>query len=128
MIKKLLVVSALLFSISAPVVISANAAAVNVFSAPCSKIPDSSVCQDAKAQGKNDNPLINIVSGIINILSYLTGIAAIIGIIANGLRFILANGNPESIAGARSGLLYSVVGVVVAVIAQGIVVFVLNNL
>lgn len=128
MTKKLTLYLVLLFSFAVPVFASSSAAAVNLFGVPCSRVPNSSVCEDVKAQKKNDNPLINIIRGVINLLSYLIGIAAIIGIFASGLRFMLAAGNPESVAAARTGLLYSVVGVVVAVVAQGIVVFVLNNL
>ena len=45
------------------------------------------------------------------------GAAAVIGIVVSGLRFILANGDSGSIATARSGLIFSLVGVVVVILA-----------
>lgn len=125
--KKLLVITTLLLALLIPQALPAPAGAANVFSKSCRAAPDSSVCKEASS-GPRTNPFISIIKGAINILSILAGIAAVIGIIVSGLRMILANGNAESVASARSGLIYSLVGIAVVVLAQAIVVFVLNRL
>jgi ABC-type Fe3+ transport system permease subunit len=109
-----------------------NAAAVNVFEHTCdsatfrAKNPD--VCQDVEKQNNSgSNPFVRIIKAAIEVISFIIGVAAIIGIIVSGLRFILANGDSNAIASARSSLLYSLIGVAVAVLAGAIVAFVLNR-
>lgn len=67
----------------------------------------------------------NAVSTVIEILSIIVGLAAIIMIIVSGLRFITANGDSGKVASARTALIYSLIGVAVAALAQLMVRFVL---
>lgn len=71
------------------------------------------------------NRIEGIVKAIINLISIIVGIVAIILIIINGLRFITANGDSNSISSARSGVIYALVGLIIAALAQVIVRFVL---
>lgn len=68
-----------------------------------------------------------LVSNVLNILSFVVGAAAVITIIIGGLRFITANGDPQGTATARQMIIYSVIGLIVALAAQGIVQFVLEE-
>ncbi len=62
---------------------------------------------------------------IVNLLTTVIGIIAVIMIIINGLRFITANGDANSITAARNGVIYSIVGLIIVALAQIIVRFVL---
>lgn len=64
--------------------------------------------------------VIGIVFGIIGILS-------VIMVVIGGLRFITAQGDPSGIAKARQTIIYSVIGLAIAVSAEAIVAFVLNR-
>jgi hypothetical protein len=86
------------------------------------------VCQETAAQGSSGtNPAINVIKIAINIVSYIGGAAAVIGLIIYGLRIMLANGDSNTIAASRTGILYSLIGIGVIVFAQTIVIFVLNK-
>jgi hypothetical protein len=63
----------------------------------------------------------------IEILSYIVGIVSVVMIIVSALRMVISGGDPNTVGSARSAIIYSVAGVVIAVIAQGIVVFVLKR-
>ena len=119
--------------ISPLVVMGGNAMAVDIFSNcgannASSTVP--SVCSDASSQkgnnGKN-NPIINVLKQAINIISFIIGIGAVIGIVVSGVRMIISGGNGEAVASARTSLLYSLAGLAVAVIAQALVAFVLSK-
>lgn len=104
----------------------------NVFKDVCSNAKlrneNPAVCRDAEQRG---NPLFGpdgILTKIINIISLLVGIAATIMIIIGGLRFITSGSNPQDAAGARETVLYALVGLVVAAMAQIIVRFILFNI
>lgn len=132
--KRVVVTLLALITLSAPVALAnGTAMAVNVFSdcgqgSVTTDKPD--VCQDADNQsgnnGKND-PVIDIIKKAINIISFVIGIAAVIGIVVSGVRIMVAGGDSQAVASARTGLIYSLVGLAVAAIAQAIVAFVLSQ-
>jgi hypothetical protein len=115
----------LLFALALPVVAlpSGSAAAADIFGQTCDsgqKIANTDVCKDVKTQEStpDDNPIIKIMSSAVNIISFVIGIAAIIGIIVSGIRFMTANGDSGAVAAARTSLVYSLIGVAVAALAQ----------
>lgn len=82
----------------------------------------SSVCK-----GKDDD-LMKLMRNIINTLLFLVGTIAVIVLIVNGIRFTTADGSADKIASARNGIIYSVVGIAVALMAYAIVYFVLGRI
>ena len=67
-----------------------------------------------------------IVVDVINILLYVIGILAVVMIIFAGIKYATANGAPDKIKSAKDTLVYSIVGLIVAVFAFAIVNFVLK--
>ncbi|HET7640350.1 MAG TPA: hypothetical protein VFK47_16620, partial [Ktedonobacteraceae bacterium] len=63
-----------------------------------------------------------------NIIATLAGIAAVIMVIISGFMYVTSGGDPSKVNNARATLLYSIVGVVVIVMARTIIVFVINKL
>lgn len=78
------------------------------------------------ATGKN-NVVKSLASKVVNILSLIIGIASVIMIIISGLRFVFSNGDSNSVSSARNTLIYALVGLAIAVLAQIIVHLVLNT-
>jgi Type IV secretion system pilin len=68
-----------------------------------------------------------LIHKVINILSLLVGVVAVIMIIVGGLRYITSGGNDTSVTGAKNTILYAVVGLVIVAVAQIIVHFVLST-
>ena len=54
---------------------------------------------------------------VVNILSFLIGVFAVIMIVISGFRFVTSNGDSNTISQARNGIIYAVIGLVIAVIA-----------
>lgn len=88
--------------------------AINVFD-QCASNPGAAVC---KSQGDNATNMIQIV---INILLYVLGTISVIMIVIGGVRFTTSNGDPASTKTARMTIIYSVVGLVVAILSYAIV-------
>lgn len=80
-------------------------------------------CDDSAKQ-----EIAKLLSSVINILSWIVGIVSVIMIIVGGLKFVLSNGDSSGIASARSTVIYALVGLVVAALAQVLVAFVLNRI
>jgi hypothetical protein len=70
----------------------------------------------------------HIVHTIVNLLSAIVGIVAVIMIIVGGFRYITSGGNDTSVTAAKNTILYAVIGLVVVALAQVIVRFTLSKL
>jgi hypothetical protein len=68
-----------------------------------------------------------LIRAIINILSIIVGVAAVIMVIISGLRYITSGGDAQSVTSAKNGLLYAIVGLIIAAFAQLMVRFVMTN-
>ncbi|QQR52862.1 hypothetical protein IPG36_01945 [bacterium] len=69
-----------------------------------------------------------ILANIANVLVFIVGSVSVIMIIIGGLRYVLSQGDTGAVSKAKNTILYSVVGVVVAVIAYAIIQFVTDIL
>lgn len=67
------------------------------------------------------------IQDFINLFSIIIGIVAVIMIIVAGLRYVTAGGDANSIGSAKNTLIYAIVGLIVAALAQVIVRFVLGK-
>lgn len=128
--KKILVGGlSLLLLVTVLFMVPAKGYAVDVLSGPCSSgAGQSAVCQDDSAGGSN--PIFGpsgILTVAVNILSILVGVFAVIFIIIQGIRMVASGGDSQTVASARNGVIYALVGLAVAVLAQALVAFVLNK-
>ena len=81
-----------------------------------------SVCAD------KDNTKVNdLVKTLVNTLLFILGAIAVIMIIVGGIRYTTSNGDASGIKSAKDTILYSVIGIVVALLAYAIVNFVLTR-
>lgn len=96
----------------------------------CKDIPNTAVCVDAKA-GQTSNPLFGsdgILTKAVSILGYIVGVAAVIVLMVAGIRFAIKGSNPQEALKERNTIIYAVVGIIVAVLAQAIVQLILVRL
>jgi uncharacterized membrane protein YuzA (DUF378 family) len=73
-----------------------------------------------------DSGVANVIAAAVRILSLVVGIAAIIMVIIAGLKYITSGGDSGKVANAKSTLIYALVGLVIAALAQFLVNFVFN--
>ncbi len=67
-----------------------------------------------------------LVKNIVNLLLVILGFISVIMIIIGGIRYTTSNGDANNTKSAKDTILYSVVGLVVAILAYAIVNFVLG--
>ena len=107
---------------AAPATFGASAALKSDACSGISQIDASQGC------GSNSNGTVNtLISTGINILSVIVGFAAIIMLIINAFRMVTSQGDSSAVASARSGIIYALVGLAVAALAQLLVHFVLSK-
>ena len=68
------------------------------------------------------------VQVILNIVLGIFGAIALLMLVISGLRYITSGGDPGNTAKAKDGIIYSLIGLLIALIAEGIVAFVVGNL
>lgn len=69
--------------------------------------------------------LNNLLIKIVNIFSAVVGVIAVIMIIVGGLRYITSGGDSNKVGGAKTSIIYALIGLVVVALSQLIVHFVL---
>lgn len=77
-------------------------------------------------KGGSGTDLQSRLQTIVNILLFILGAIAVIMIVIGGIRYTTSNGDASATKGAKDTILYSVVGLVVAILAYAIVSFVIN--
>ncbi len=91
---------------------------------PCALNSSSAACQDlSKPDG-----LSNTLKNATNIVLFIAGALAVIMIIYGSIRFMTAHGNEKQVESARLIVTYSVIGLIIAILAYALVNFVLSNL
>jgi hypothetical protein len=99
---------------------------------PCNN-PDATtkpaICGDDSTSGAN--PIFGpsgIVTVIVKIISLIIGFIAIVFLIVQAIKLAGSGGDQQTVASARSGIMYSLIGLAVAALAQVLVAFVLSKL
>jgi hypothetical protein len=69
-----------------------------------------------------------IIKQVTEILLFILGAVAVIMIVVGGFKFVTSGGSPEQVKSAKNTIMYSVVGIIVAIVAWGIVDFVVKQL
>lgn len=69
-----------------------------------------------------------VFSQISNILIFLVGAVSVIMLIYGGFRYVISGGNPDQVGAAKNTIIYSIVGIVVAILAYAVVGFVTGSL
>ena len=92
----------------------------------CARSPESSICE-----GGDENPLYGengIITRATSIVAIVAGIAAVIMIIIGGFKYVTSTGDSASVNSAKNTILYAIIGLVIAMVAQSIALFVLRRL
>lgn len=105
----------------------ANVRAEDPLQDACSQGSDASICQNISS----DNPIFGpkgLITRATQIITIIVGVASVIMIIIGGFRYIISTGDPNATKGAKDTILYAVIGLAIALVAQALVLFVLRRL
>lgn len=104
-----------------PAIVSADTAKETV----CAALDAGNDCTKNPTGSVNIN---SVIATVINILSFVTAVVAVVMIIVAGFRYITAAGDSSKLTGAKNTLIYAIIGLVIVALAQTIVKFVLEGL
>lgn len=101
----------------------APAGAINVFE-QCDAANNSGteICE-----AQDDDDVNTLTQTIVGILSFVIGTISVIMIIVGGIRYTLSNGDASRVKSAKDTVLYSVIGLVISLLAFVIVNFVVGQ-
>lgn len=69
-----------------------------------------------------------VMSIIVQTMVLVVGGISVIMIVVGGIRYVTSGGDPNGTKGAKDTIIYALVGLVVALVAQGLVTFVLSKI
>jgi hypothetical protein len=97
---------------------------------PADRRPE--ICDNNQANADDTkNPITGkdgIMNKVINVLSFVVGVACVLVIMISGLRFIVSAGDSNAISSARRALLYAVVGLLIVIVSRVLVRYILSRL
>ena len=77
--------------------------------------------------GSAKQDLPDIITTIINVMLFIAAALAVIMIIYGGIRYITAHGDEKQVKVAKDTIVYSVAGLIIAIIAYALVTFIFNR-
>lgn len=122
--KKLLLLVAVLFTvIMVGAAVPALAADEAAKQAACEAINGAGSYQGGSCveKGGDANTIDSLVATIINLFSWVVGVMAVIFVIYGGFRYVTSGGDAGKITSAKNTIIYALIGLVIAVVAQVIV-------
>ena len=83
---------------------------------------------DIAGNGSSNKVSANVlIKRIVNVLLFVLGAVSVIMIIFGGIKYTTSNGDQNKVVSAKNTIVYSVVGVIVALLAYAIVNFVISS-
>lgn len=87
------------------------------------------ISKGVEASNDGNNKSLNaFLRDIVNIILFVLGAIAVIMIVIGGVKYTTSNGDSSAVKSAKDTILYSVIGLVVAIMAYAIVNFVLASI
>ncbi len=80
---------------------------------------------DGGGSAKQDLP--DIITTIINVMLFIAAALAVIMIIYGGIRYITAHGDEKQVKVAKDTIVYSVAGLIIAILAYALVTFIFDR-
>ena len=68
-----------------------------------------------------------VFKDVVNILLFIIGAVSVIMLIYGGIRYTTSGGNANSVTAAKNTIMYSIIGLVVAILAFAVVQFVVTQ-
>jgi len=96
--------------------------AVSPQSEACDAIGSGTDCKSAQGL-KVDS----IITRVIDLLSVIIGIVAVVMIIIAGFKYVTSAGDSNKVTSAKNTIVYAIVGLIIVALAQVIVKFVINS-
>ena len=87
----------------------------------CDENPDALICKD------KDKNITDTVKTTINVILYVLGSLSVVMIIYSGILYVMSGGDANNVTKAKNTLMYSVIGLIVALLAYAIVNFVITT-
>lgn len=92
------------------------------------QLPSSPSDKSCGGVGQSSNSLEKLIRHIVNLLSAIIGIVAVIMIMVGGFRYVTSGGSDTSVTSAKNTILYAIIGLVIVALSQVLVHFTIKNL
>lgn len=92
------------------------------------QLPKTSPDKSCGGVSNASNTIEGLIRHIVNILSAVIGVVAVIMIMVGGFRYVTSGGSDSSVTSAKNTILYAIIGLVIVALSQILVHFTIKNL
>lgn len=119
---------AAVLTLAGTAVLTSRVTAKNEFTAEICEDSSYTAEQKSAAGCKEDRTAGGVANGVINVVISIVGILAVGMLIYGGAKYVISAGRPDKMTQAKNIIAYSVVGLVVVLLAFAIVNFVIGEI
>ena len=83
---------------------------------------------NANPGGTAPSDVGTVITDITNVMFFIIGAVSVIMLIYGGIRYTTSGGNATAVTSAKNTIMYSIVGLVIAILAYAVVNFVVSGL
>ena len=94
----------------------------------CNDHSDAAICPEVESDTNTIYGPDGIITKVAKIIAIIVGVASVIIIIVSGIQYMTSSGDPATVNKAKDAIIYALVGLAVAVIAQVVIVFFVGKL
>jgi hypothetical protein len=88
----------------------------------------SAVCTDSKTGASGTDPVEADIADATHIVAIGAGVIAIVIMLVGAIRYMTSGGDANAVSSAKNTILYAVIGLAVVVLAQSIIVYVVDRI
>jgi hypothetical protein len=82
------------------------------------------ITDKAGAQSK----IVDVIGDIVQILVFLVGAISVLMLVIGAIRYVVSGGDPAGTKGAKDSIIYALIGLIIAAVAQLLVIYVIGRL
>jgi uncharacterized membrane protein len=84
-------------------------------------------CTPAAGEAANGASLSTIAKKVVNFMSVIVGVVAVVMIIVGGFKYVTSGGDSNKISSAKNTIIYALIGLIIVALSQFIVQFILRQ-
>ena len=107
--------------------VPAVAHAEDTKTAVCSGVGIASGSTTSDGCGDNGVDAMSVIHNVVQFIVIIIGVLTVVMIIVGGTKYITSGGDSNKTASAKNTIMYALIGVVIVLLAQGLVSFVLTT-
>lgn len=69
----------------------------------------------------------SVIADVVRVMGIIAGVLSVLFLVIGGIKYATSQGDPKGLSSAKSTITYAIAGLLVSILAQGIVAFIVSR-